>query len=135
MSLTRPRSRPSRSCTWQPSTSLRRTSGSGDVVDDMFAGPALEVMRCQVFGVDGDAHGRPDLVGEPDRDPRPVASLRTWVQRVTGALQPSTEAAALQAVCEQAWPGGEGGDVDVAVVGDVEFQVIDVAAGSAVSVE
>src|SRR5215216_4349581 len=133
-SWTRPAERPVWSTTSAPSSSLRRIAGSGQVADDVVAGPGLQPVGLQLrlghAQVDGVVDPFDD--GERDAGGAPVVAL---AQAVGDRLQPGPEPATDPAA-ERAGAGQDRGHLRwPAALGDLELQVVDLAGEPAVLVD
>src|SRR6478735_2481891 len=136
-SRTVPRGSPSGPTTSRSSSSLRRIVAgvlvgvdavAGNVGDDVVAGPPLGPPCRQFPTVGGQAHAAVDVADPPRGDPRVLAG--------TGQLlQPRSDASPAQSFGEHARPGQEVGELEIALVGEVELEVVDLAAVPAGAVD
>src|SRR4051812_9901103 len=133
-SRTLPRLSPRWSNTSQSRRSLRRiVAASGDVADDVVAGPALGGEGGEVVGVDGEVDGDADVADAVVGDAAGVVERGPFDVRRELA-EPGAGGAAARLVQQVAGSGEDRGDVPGARVGLFELEVVDLAAQHPVAV-
>src|SRR5215211_4658280 len=133
-SWTWPALRPASSTTSAPSRSLRRIAGSGQVADEVVAGPGLQPVGLQLglghAQVDGALDPLDDGEGDAGR-----AVLVAVAEAVGDRLQPGPEAAA-EPAAEGPRAGQDGRHHRRAAAGgDLQLEVVDLAGQPAVGVD
>src|SRR5215212_11532357 len=133
-SWTRPALRPASSTTSAPSRSLRRIAGSGEVADEVVAGPGLEPVGLQLGLGDAQVDGAPDPLDHAEGDAGGAAVVAV-AEAVGDRLQPGPSAAADPAA-ERSRAGQDGRDHRLAAaLGHLQLEVVDLAGQAAVGVD
>jgi hypothetical protein len=132
-SLTLPSGSLSHDTTLYRSKSLIRTTiVSWYVVGDVLSRPALEVVGREIVGFDGEIDRRTDVHDELHGDPTAIGVRVT--QPLAGAVHPLAQTPPTHPICERPRTGKDGRDVEVAVVGPLQFEVVDVATENAMAI-